>query len=62
MIKILKNKMCLGEKVEHKSLNSPGGYSVPTTAAAAPPQLLHFNLVEYLGGALSAGSVFQLGD
>lgn len=52
--------MGLRQKVEHKSLNSQEGFSVPTTVEA--PQLLHFNLVEYLGGALSAGSVFQLGD
>lgn len=47
-------------KWEHQSLNGQEVYSVPT--AVKVPQLLHFNVVAYLGVALSAGSVFQLGD
>lgn len=47
------------KKVEHKRQNSQEGNSVPTVKA---PQHLHLNLVRVPGCALSAGSMFQLGD
>lgn len=51
--------MGLRQEVKHKSPNNQEGYSVPTTVAV--PQLLHVNVVEYLGGAPSTGPVFQFG-